>query len=127
MKSEFQYIICVTCYILRLCVIKLSEMLGGLIGAVRLVKFSDSQIIGIVGLSDSQTVNLLEMSDRLIRIVGMVGFSDSRTVRFSELLDNWIVGQSDSWIVWQSDCWNCQNCQIIKIVGLLICQKCRIG
>ena len=71
-------------------------MLGRLIRIVRIVGFSDSQIIGIVGLSDSRTVNLLEISDRLIRIVGMIGFSDSRTVRFSELLDNWIVGQLDS-------------------------------
>jgi len=94
---------------------------------------SDSRTVKLSELSDYRILRLLicwkcrisyfewKLLDRLIRIVGMVGFSDSRTVRFSELLDNWIVGQSDSWIVWQSDCWNCQNCQIIKIVGLLIC------
>ena len=75
-------------------------MLGRLIRTVRIVRFSDNQIIGIVGLSDSRTVNLLEMSDRLIRMVGMVGFSDSLTVRFSELLDNWIIGLLGSRILY---------------------------
>jgi len=93
-------------------------MLGRLIRIVRIVGFSDSQIIGIVGLSDSRTVNLLEISDRLIRIVGMIGFSDSRTVRFSELLDNWIVGQLDSLAVGLlelSELSDYQNCRTVNL------------
>ncbi len=77
-------------------VIGLLEMLGRLIGIVRIVRFSDSQIIGIVGLSDSRTVNLLETLDRLIWM---------ESVRQADQ-NCW-----NGWILWFLDC------QILGIVG----------